>query len=85
MEGRKGQTKKLGASVPADWADRLGCARPGRLASLRLRAEGIPGVLSPDANCGVIYTADPHQILWCSYCRHLLGNSHFEGAKSLYQ
>ena len=41
--------------MPADWADRLGCARPGRLASSRLRAKGIPAVLSPDADCGVIW------------------------------
>ena len=37
-----------------DWADRLGCTRPGRLASSHLRAEGIPGVLRPDADCGVV-------------------------------
>ena len=59
LEGRKGQTGKPGAGVPADWADRLGCARPGRLASLRLRAEGIPGELSPDADCGVIWLHTP--------------------------
>ena len=55
LGGRKGQTGKPRAGVLAGWADRLGCARPGRLASLRLRAEGIPAVLSPDANCGVIW------------------------------
>ena len=38
----------------ADWADRLGCGHPGRLASSHLRAEGIPRVLSLDANCRVI-------------------------------
>ena len=55
LEGRKGRIGKPGAGVPADWADRLGCARPGRLACSRLRAERIPGVLSPDADCGVIW------------------------------
>ena len=35
------------------------CARPVCLASLRLRAEGIPGVLSPDADCGVIWLHTP--------------------------
>ena len=55
LEGRKGQTRKPGVGVPADWADRLGCARLGRLACSHLRAEGIPGVLSPDADCGVIW------------------------------
>ena len=54
LEGRKGRIGKLGAGVTADWADRLGYARPVRLASSRLRAEGIPGVLSPDADYGVI-------------------------------
>ena len=42
LKGRKGRTGKPRAGVPADWADRLGCARPGRLPSSRLRAEGIP-------------------------------------------
>ena len=55
LEGHKGRTPKPGAGVTADWADRLGCARPVRLASSRLRAEGIPGVLSPDTDCGVIW------------------------------
>ena len=59
MEGRKGRTRKLGAGVPADWADKLGCARPGRLASSYLRAEGILGVLSPDADYGVIWLHTP--------------------------
>ena len=59
LEGRKGRSGKLGAGVPVDWADKLGCARPGRLASLRLRAEGIPRVLSPDADCGVIWLHTP--------------------------
>ena len=45
--------------MTADWADRLGCARPVRLPSLRLRAEGIPGVLSLDADCGVIWLHTP--------------------------
>ena len=39
---------------------------------------GLWGHLAP-------YTADPHQILWCSCRRPLLGDSHFEGAKTLYQ
>ena len=39
---------------------------------------GLWGHLAP-------YTADPHQILRCSCRRPLLGDSHFEGAKSLYQ
>ena len=59
LEGRKGRTGKPGASVIADWADRLECARPVRLASSRLRAEGIPGVLSPDADCGIIWLHTP--------------------------
>ena len=59
MEGRKGRTGKPRAGLPADWADRLGCARPGQLASSRLRVEGIPGVLSPDADCGVIWLHTP--------------------------
>ena len=59
LEGRKGRTRKPRAGVLADWADRLGCARPGRLASSRLRAEGIPGVLSPDADCGVTWLHTP--------------------------
>ena len=74
-----GQTGKPEGDVPTDWADRLRCGRPGRPASSRLRAEGIRDMLSPDADCGVIwlqspYTRDPHQILSCSYCRHLLGD-----------
>ena len=59
LRGRKGRTGKPGAGMPVDWADRLGCARPGRLASLRLRAEGIPGVLSPDTDYGVIRLHTP--------------------------
>ena len=39
---------------------------------------GLWGHLAP-------HTADPHQILWCSCRRPLLGDSHFEGAKTLYQ
>ena len=59
LEGRKGWTRKPGAGVRADWEDRLRCARPGRLASLHLRAEGIPRVLSSDADCGVIWLHTP--------------------------
>ena len=59
LEGRKGRTGKPGASVPTDSAERLGCARPGQLASSRLRAEGILGVLSPDADYGVIWLHTP--------------------------
>ena len=59
LEGRKGRTGKPGAGVTADWADRLGCAHLVRLPSSRLRAEGIPGVLSPDADCGVIWLHTP--------------------------
>ena len=59
LEGRKGRTGKPGAGVTADWVDRLGCARLVRLASSCLRAEGIPGVLSPDADCGVIWLHTP--------------------------
>ena len=59
LEGRKGRTGKPGASVTADWADRLGCACPIRLASSRLRAEGIPGVLSSDADYRVIWLHTP--------------------------
>ena len=59
LEGHKGRTRRPGAGVLANWADRLGCARLGQLASLRFRAEGILGVLSPDANCGVIWLHTP--------------------------
>ena len=59
LEGRKGRTGKPGAGVPSDWADRLGCARPGGLSFSRLRAEGIPGVLSLDADCGVVWLHTP--------------------------
>ena len=59
LGGHMGQTRKPGAGVPADWADRLGCARLSRLASLHLRAEGILEVLSPDADCGVIWLHTP--------------------------
>ena len=59
LGGRKGRIGKPGAGVPADWADRLGCARPGRLAFSRLRAQGILGVLSPDADCGVTWLHTP--------------------------
>ena len=59
LQGRKGWTRKPGAGVTAEWADRLGCARPVRLASSRLRVEGIPGVLSPDVDCGVIWLHTP--------------------------
>ena len=55
LEGRKGWIGKLGAGVTANWADRLGCARPVRLPSSHLRAEGIPRVLSSDADCGVMW------------------------------
>ena len=55
LEGRKGWTRKPGAGVPAEWADKLGRARPGRLPSSRLRAEGIPRVLSPDVDCRIIW------------------------------
>ena len=43
----------------ADWADRLGCARPGQLASSGLRADRILGVLSLDADYGVIWLHIP--------------------------
>ena len=56
---RKGRTRKPGAGVPADWADRLGCTRPGRLTSSHFRAEGILGLLSPDADCKVIWLHTP--------------------------
>ena len=64
-----GQTGKPGADVPADWADRLGCAHPNRLASSCLRAKGIPGVLSPDADCGVIWLHTPgiHIRFFCAH------------------
>ena len=48
-----------GASVPVDWADRLGCACPDQLASSCLRAEGIQDMLSPDADCGIIWLHTP--------------------------
>ena len=50
-----GRTGKPGAGMPVDCADRLGYARPGRLASSHLRAEGIRDMLSPNADCGVIW------------------------------
>ena len=59
LRGCKGRTGKPQAGVPADWADRLGCARPGRLPPSHLTAEGIPEVLSPDADCGVIWLHTP--------------------------
>ena len=59
LGGRKRWTRKPGAGVPTEWADRLGCARPRRLASSRHRVEGIPVVLSPDADCGVIWLHTP--------------------------
>ena len=59
LGGRKGRTGKPGAGVPAKWADRLECTRPGRLASSCVRAEEIPVVLSPDADCGVIWLHTP--------------------------
>ena len=59
LGGRKERTGKPGAGLPVDWADRLECALLGRLASLRLRVEGIPAVLSPDADCGIIWLYIP--------------------------
>ena len=53
--GRMGRRGVYGA----DWEDRLGCVRLGRLAALCLRAKGIPGVLSPDADCEVIWLHTP--------------------------
>ena len=53
----------------------LACRGDSRSAKSRC---GLWGHLAP-------YTADPHQILRCSCRRPLLGDSHFEGAKSLYQ
>ena len=69
LRGPKGRIGKPGAGVPVDWVDRLGCARPSRLASLRLRAEGIPGVLSPNADCGVIWLHIPgiHIRFFCAH------------------
>ena len=88
LGGRKGRTGKPGAGVLADWADRSGGTRPGRLASSRLKGQG--DFRSAKSRCGLWdhlapYTGDPHQILRCSCRRHLLGDSHFEGAKSLYR
>ena len=59
LEGHKGRTGKPGAGVIANWADRLECARPIQLAPSCLRDEGIPEVLSPDADCGVIWLHIP--------------------------
>ena len=88
LGGRKGRTGKPGTGVPVDWAYRSGCARPGRLASLRLKGRG--DFRSAKSGCGLwghlaLYTGDPHQILRYSCRCHLLGDSHFEGAKSLYR
>ena len=49
--------------------DNLGCARPGRLASSRLRAEGIRDMLSPDVDCGVIWlhTLGIHIRFFCAH------------------
>ena len=64
-----GQTKKPGAGMSADWADRLGCVRLGQLASSRLRAEEIRDMLSPHADCGVIWLHTPgiHIKLFCAH------------------
>ena len=70
LEGRKGRTGKPGGA----------CQRTRRTdwdAHVQVGC-GLWGHLAP-------YTADPHQILRCSCHRPLLGDSHFEGAKSLYQ
>ena len=84
--GRKGRTGKPRAGVLADWANRSGYTGPGRLASSRLKGRG--DFRSAKSGCGLWghlapYTRDPHQILRCSCRRHLLGDSHFEGVKSL--
>ena len=42
--------------------DRLGRRRLGRPASSRLRAEGIRDMLSPNADCGVIWLHTPGSI-----------------------
>ena len=54
-----GRTRRPGADVAADWADRLGCGRLGRPASSCLRIEGIRDMLSPDVDCGVIWLHTP--------------------------
>ena len=54
-----GQTRKPGADVLADWADRLRREHLSRLTSLRLRAEGIRDMLSPDADYKVIWLYTP--------------------------
>ena len=71
LEGRKGRTGDYsGAAIPL-----LGVPRDSRSAKSGC---GLWGHLAP-------YNADPHQILRCSCRRPLLGDSHFEGAKTLYQ
>ena len=57
--GGGGRMDRAWAGVPTDWADRLRCILFCRLASSRLIAEGIPRVLSPDADCGVIWLHTP--------------------------
>ena len=71
--GRKRRTRKPRAGG-------LGSLGLGSLGDFRSAKSGcgLWGHLAP-------YTGNPHQILRCSCCRHLLGDSHFEGAKSLYQ
>ena len=57
-----GRTGRPGANVAADsadWANRLIGRHLGRLASSCLRAEGIRDMLSPDADCGIIWLHTP--------------------------
>ena len=53
--GWTGRTGRPGTDVAADWADRLGRGGLGRPASLRLMAEGIRDILSPNADYRVIW------------------------------
>ena len=69
LGGHKGRTGKPGAGVPVYCTNRLRYTRPGRLASSRLRAEGIPGVLSSDADYGIIWlhTSGIHIRFFCAH------------------
>ena len=71
LEGRKGRIEITPGEPYHSWA----CRGDSRSAKSGC---GLWGHLAP-------YTADLHQILRCSCRRHLLGDSHFEGAKTLYQ
>ena len=67
--GRMRRIGRPGADVPVNSADRLGRRCLGRPTSSRLRAEGIRDMLSPDADCGVIWlhTRGIHIRFFCAH------------------